>query len=40
MVRRKSYLGLSNYREMYKLYKRGVNYNIKGPRKQIRGLEK
>jgi hypothetical protein len=40
MVRRKGYLGLSNYRETYKPYKRGVNYNIKGLRKQIRELQK
>jgi hypothetical protein len=40
MVRQKGYLGLSNYRETHKPYKRGINYNIKRLRKQIRGLEK
>jgi hypothetical protein len=29
----KGYLGLGNYREIYKLYKRGINYNVKGLKK-------
>jgi hypothetical protein len=40
IVRQKDYLGLGNYREIYKSYKRGVNYNVKKSRRKIRGLEK
>jgi hypothetical protein len=40
IVRQKSYLGLGDYREIYKLYKRGINYNVKKSRRKIRGLEK